>query len=383
MKNKIVNINNMAIYWRLKDDCSDLHSNIITNKTLKFYYDDKLLLIRQEIDEKLKLTLEYIYKEEFNVGYLQDEHTFSNSYGEDLMSFIEATLSNYRNIKTILEIGCGGCYVLGKLNNVGYEVIGVDPSPIAVKAGKDKKLTVINDFYPTKKYSKKVDCIFHSDVLEHIDTPINFLQEQYEGLNNEGILIISVPDCTESIEIGDVSMALHQHVNYFTINSLKNIVESAGFEVVDIRKAGYGGSLYCSAIKKEKSLLVNKKLDLESNLFFKKAKSNILKFQNIIDNLLLQHKSIGFYMPLRAIPYIFTLTDTIKFRFFDDTKHWYNKYFDGVNTPIENFQDLEQHPVDVIFIMSLTFDHIIIEKINKSSIQHIEIITLRDILDAK
>ena len=85
----------------------------------------------------------------------------------------------------------------------------------------------------TKKYSKKVDCIFHSDVLEHIDTPINFLKEQYEGLNNEGILIISVPDCTESIKIGDVSMALHQHINYFTINSLKNIVERAGFEVLE------------------------------------------------------------------------------------------------------------------------------------------------------
>ncbi len=383
MKNKIVNINNMAIYWRLKDNYSNIHSNIITNKTLKFYYDDELMLIRQEIDEQLKLTLEYIYKEEFNVGYLQDEHTFSNSYGEDLMSFIESTLSNYRSIKTILEIGCGGCYVLGKLNNTGYEVIGVDPSPIAVKAGKDKKLTVINDFYPTKKYSKKVDCIFHSDVLEHIDTPINFLKEQHEGLNNEGILIISVPDCTESIKIGDVSMALHQHVNYFTINSLKNIVESAGFEVLDIRKAGYGGSLYCSAIKKEKSLVVNKKLDLEANLFFEKTNSNILKFQNIIDKLLFEHKSIGFYMPLRAIPYIFTLTNTIEFRFFDDTKHWYNKYFDGVNTPIENFQDLEKKPVDVIFIMSLTFDHIITEKINKSSICNIKIITLRDILNAE
>ena len=242
MNKDIIDIENMAIYWRLKDNTSNISTNIIENKNFRFCYDHNLLLIRQEIDEKLKLTLDHIYKEAFNVGYLQDKHTFSLAYGEDLMSFILSTLNKYKYIQTILELGCGGCYILNKLKHKNYKVVGVDPSPIAVKAGEDKCLTVINDFYPTEKYSSKVDCIFHSDVLEHIDNPISFLRKQYEGLNDNGILIIAVPDCTESICYGDISMALHQHINYFTINTLRRLVENAGFGILDIRKARYGGS---------------------------------------------------------------------------------------------------------------------------------------------
>jgi 2-polyprenyl-3-methyl-5-hydroxy-6-metoxy-1,4-benzoquinol methylase len=380
LDNQILTINKMPLYWRIKNDSSDKHNFIDDSVNFICYYDEILNLVKQKVDASLKNTLNLIYKEEFNVGYLQDEHTMSKGYGDDLMSFIENTLKNC-DVKTILEIGCGGCYILEKLKLQGYDVVGIDPSPIASKNGDKKKLNVINDFYPSKHYNKKADVIFHSDVLEHMDNPVEFLKLQYDGLTENGILIISVPDCTESIQLGDVSMFLHQHINYFDQTSLRNAVQKAGFRVIELKKAGYGGSLYCSAVKDNSLHTPETKSDIHENKYLLEANKKIENFGNLIQKIVDEQKTIGFYMPLRAIPYLATLNDFDNFRIFDDTVHWHYKYIDGLNIKIENFEDLEQNPVDVLFVMSLTFAEIIKKKVQNSKIQNLDIFTLDSMLN--
>jgi len=49
------------------------------------------------------------------------------------------------------------------------------------------------------------------------------------------------------MEKGELSMAMHQHLNYFDTESLRNTVEAAGLKVLRIEVAKYGGSLYCCA----------------------------------------------------------------------------------------------------------------------------------------
>ena len=63
----------------------------------------------------------------------------------------------------------------------------------------------------------------------------------------------------------------------------------------------------------------------------------------------------------------------------ENPRDFFEENFDYLNT---NFHDLEKNPVDVIFVMSLTFDDIMKEKINKSSMNNIKVITLREVFDA-
>ena len=71
---------------------------------------------------------------------------------------------------------------------------------MASKAGVIKNIEVIKDFFPSKHFSKKVDLIFHVDVFEHVCNPVDFLRQQAEYLNEDGLIIINVPDCTETIK---------------------------------------------------------------------------------------------------------------------------------------------------------------------------------------
>lgn len=94
-------------------------------------------------------------------------------------------------------------------------------------------------------------------------------------------------------------------------------------------------------------------------------------------------RNVGFYVPLRTLPYISILGKYDGFRFFDDTHHWYNRAFDGVEIYIENFNDLKNRPVTDLYIMSLTFGDVIRKKVESqiSGIKNIKM--LREILRNK
>jgi hypothetical protein len=70
------------------------------------------------------------------------------------------------------------------------------------------------------------------------------------------------------------------------------------------------------------------------------------------------------------------------FRFFDDTNHWYGRCFDGVDVPIENFNDLKARPVDTLFVMSITFGDKILNRIVEGKIQCGRVVALKEVLEA-
>jgi 2-polyprenyl-3-methyl-5-hydroxy-6-metoxy-1,4-benzoquinol methylase len=370
----------LPFYWRLKEKNSP---NIVPDfRPFQFHFNESLQLIIQKRNKETLDYLEKIYKAESNIGYLQDANEIAKPYGIDFMDFINRSIKIYLpNTKNILEVGCGGCTILSQLKEKGFDVLGVDPSPIAKRDGESKGILIIQEFFPTKKYTKLVDMIFHCDVLEHVSDPVQFLKNQRNQLTENGIIIISLPDCNEGIEKGEISMTMHQHLNYFDTEGLRNTVEAAGLEVLTIEVAKYGGSLYCCARNKNNINYIPKKgtLKIDSfNLLCEKQTKKILtKIQSKLD---LQTETIGFYVPLRTLPYLSKLNNFDGFRFFDDTHHWYNRAFDGVEVYIENFNDLKNKPVDNLFIMSLTFGTVIKSKI-QNNIQGIKsITTLHEIL---
>ena len=75
-------------------------------------------------------------------------------------------------------------------------------------------------------------------------------------------------------------------------------------------------------------------------------------------------RSLGFYAPVRVLPYLGKYGLFKGFRFFDDTNYWHRKYFDGIRVPIENVDDLKRKPVTDLIIMTPAFGNIIQEKVN-------------------
>jgi 2-polyprenyl-3-methyl-5-hydroxy-6-metoxy-1,4-benzoquinol methylase len=379
-------IENLPFYWRLAQKHEKKNNPVKDTYPFFFAYDQTNDLLIQKRNPEVLQALEVIYTQDSNIGYLQDTNEIAKPYGKDFINYIDQAINQNPNIQKILEVGCGGCVVLEHLKKKGLNVSGIDSSSFAAVEGKKKGIDVITDFFPSAKVTEKFDLIYHVDVLEHINDPIAFLSRHHDNLHENGLVVVNVPDATESIEIGDISMAMHQHLNYFTEKSLRNTLQNAGFEVVAINKAGYGGSLYGIGRRPSntESHITSAPLedDTEYGAFLAKANHVIKKFGEISNNWLSQkNNTVGYYIPLRTLPYIAIHNIHENFRFFDDTHHWHHREFDGINVKIENFSDLKEKPVSHMLVMSLTFGDIIKKKLISEFGNSMEVVTLSELVE--
>lgn len=371
----------LPFYWRLSNKNDRANNLVNSNFSFEFDIDNRHNLLIQKRNDEVLNALNIVYQEEYNIGYLQDQNLIAKQYGTDFFEFLKKHAFIQKNIKTVLEIGCGGCVMLSKLQTIGYKVTGIDSSPFAFNEGQKKGIHVIQDFFPSESLRDKFDLIFHVDVLEHVDDYVGFLKSQYDQLTDDGFLVVNVPDASESIELGDFSLAMHQHLNYFSTDSLTSVLESSGFEVLVAERAGYGGSIYAIAAKNPKKSDYGLPIDRDGKHFLVAAQQSSDKFARTIHEILASHgNTLGFYVPLRALPYVTKAKLNNDFRFFDDTPHWHHLFFDGIDVEIENFDDLVRNPVTHIVIMSFTFADSIKNKIHRQFGESIHVLTLKDII---
>lgn len=375
-----INLNPFPFYWRVKSEPSS-HEYIPEKLPYKITLDPELNLIIEERSTSLLETLRVMYREESNIGFLQDGHSLATAYGDDFLRVIHKMVDRY-SISSALEVGCGGCYLLERVAAMGVSCLGIDPSPVAHIKASEKQLKVIDDFYPSTQLNEQFDLIYHVDVLEHVANPVDFLNSHLVNLSKDGVLIVNVPDNTRAIELGDISLVSHQHLNSFDENSLYQTLSHAGYKTIDILKSEYGGSLYGIATPSRSSISSAFKPSVSPHLareFFSKASSNINRFSNLANDLIESGQSLGFYMPLRSFPYLAAANIIDKVRLFDDISHWHNSYIGSSRMPIENFNDLCREPVDRLFIMSHSFGESLKKKV-MSQIPTQQVILLSDFL---
>ncbi len=376
-------IKSLPFYWRVTKNIND---KSIIPASLPFDVDEirEYSLLTQKRNSLILNTLRDIYCFNENVGYLQENNSIAKPYLTDFRNYLDEVISS-NGLSSLLEIGTGGCSLISELHKSGFDVLGIDSSPLSADIGIKLGFPVITDFYPSIKLTSKHDLIYSVDVLEHIEDPVKFLQSFKKNLAPNGSIILNVPDCTDSISRGDISMFIHQHLNYFSLNSLPNIVSAAGFKVMDCRKSTYGGSIYLHAILEDsQELLSLPELNQESILddFLDKVKVNLLNIDKLLKDFINRNESIGFYIPLRSFPYIRALGFSTNYRIFDDTPEWHGKYFDGYEIPVENMDDFISNPTDNLLIMSLSFGEIIRNKLlAKNNNAKYNIFTLDDILE--
>ena len=350
----MIEVPKMPLYWRFKDHPGNVSDDPPGQAPFSFDYNPDLDLFIERRSPALSRLLADIYARDANVGFLQDGHSHVQSYGADFWRFLSA-LADAHDPRAVLEIGCGGCILLERFKERGARVLGIDPSPVAVAAGRRKNIEIVAEFFPPKALPVVPDLIFQVDVLEHIEDPVKFLKAQAACLAQDGLIIANVPDSTLSIERGDISMALHQHVNMYEQRSLANVFNAAGLEVISMERSRYGAALYCAGRKARAPIPAPAVQTARWQTFQDTARRNIASFHRHVEVAKADGASIGFFMPQRAFPYLAFMNWWEGYRLFDNMNVWHRRYLDGVDIMIENQADLVASPVDHVFVMSLTF----------------------------
>lgn len=140
----------------------------------------------------------------------------------------------------ILDIGCGDGKGLLKLKESGWETYGVETSDLAADYVRRKyNINVITGTVEDAVFKDEFfDVIILSHVLEHISNPKTTLLEINRILKNGGILVISIPN-VDSFEAKTfkkywTAWELPRHLYHFTPTTIYSLLNSTGFDVLDI-----------------------------------------------------------------------------------------------------------------------------------------------------
>lgn len=325
--------------------------------------DRKTGALIQVYSESVQLALAKVYVKGSMISGMMDDSGIGRQYAEDFLSFMRHSLRTERfDSMRVLEIGCGTGYLLYRMKLLGGDVLGVEPGSHSQKGVRRYNVPIINDFFPSSKIDSKFDLIILYGVLEHIESPINFISSLTKYLTHKGEILLSVPNCEPYMKVGDISMLLHEHVNYFTETSLRNTFLKAIEFDVSIQKSSFGCSLYAIA-KPTKSGTALSQFAIEQEIlniskFRYLVEKGIRKIEDYLCDALNKKESVAIYVPGRIINTLSLIRDKLvllKLRFFDDNVLLHGTFFPGFNIPVEPREKLINIPTNRVLIMSHSF----------------------------
>jgi SAM-dependent methyltransferase len=153
----------------------------------------------------------------------------------------------------LLDFGCGCGAFLQHMRTQGWQVLGLDFSPTAA-AHVEQTLGIpcLQGTLPhpdVKPESLEVVTMWAS--LEHVHQPLATLRHVHQILVPGGRVIISVPNIAglpfRWFGTAWFSLDLPRHLTHFSITTLRQMVERAGFEVDGVRMAWHSDWTQASA----------------------------------------------------------------------------------------------------------------------------------------
>ena len=142
----------------------------------------------------------------------------------------------------LLDIGSGPGLLLMTAISRGWVAKGVEPNIKAAQYSQGLGLDVENIFFNEDTFSTlgKFDVINMGEVLEHIPHPLELLQLARKCLNKDGLICIVVPNdfnifqsiLQDNFDYPAWWVSPPHHINYFNFNTLRVLLNSAGYEVI-------------------------------------------------------------------------------------------------------------------------------------------------------
>ncbi len=159
----------------------------------------------------------------------------------------------WRGLGRLLDFGCGGGSFLRRMNDLGWDVVGLDSAGTAIETIRnDYKLKAHVGTLPhpeLRPCSFEIVTMWHS--LEHVPEPMETLREAYQLLIPGGKLVVACPniDSWAFRRFHDdwFGLDLPRHLSHFTPTTATLALQTAGFRLDSIRTVRHSDWLRSSA----------------------------------------------------------------------------------------------------------------------------------------
>lgn len=149
-------------------------------------------------------------------------------------AFIDTHMTSGIKLRSILEIGCAGGFLLGQFKSIpGLRMTCVEGDADQEKTAR-KTLEGMNfvlqremiESSTALSNTDRFDLIMSSHVIEHVPDPCGLFKQLHKMLKPGGYMFHEIPCETVFNQKGQL------HMTFWTANSIRSMVEQAGFNVV-------------------------------------------------------------------------------------------------------------------------------------------------------
>ena len=257
-------------------------------------YPSNFIELNSISDEKEKIPLELIFCEKNDCGLLQLKHTASREslYKEywfrsglnekmadalkDITEGVEKRINLSEN-DIVLDIGCNDGTLLRTYQSK-VRLVGFEPATNLVnEASKDTEL-IINNFFSFYEFvqhfpNERIKAITSIAMFYDLEDPNSFVSDIVNCLDQDGIWVIQMAYLIPMLELNAFDNIVHEHLEYWSLKSVKRLLEDHGLEIFDVELNDvYGGSF---------------------RILVKTKKNNKINIQNSVDEFLKKEDEFG------------------------------------------------------------------------------------------
>ena len=172
--------------------------------------------------------------------YAEKKSSYYDLVREEILNLIPGST------KHLLDVGCG----MGTISSLAKkkfnieEVVGIEKFENAASVAATKLDKVICGDIESLQLDyadNYFDCILCADILEHLINPENVLRKLRTLLNDNGVLITSLPNIRhivpllkillDKLEYEESGVLDKTHLRFFTLHTMKKMFEETGFEI--------------------------------------------------------------------------------------------------------------------------------------------------------
>jgi NDP-4-keto-2,6-dideoxyhexose 3-C-methyltransferase len=226
----------------------------------------------------------------------------------NLKWIVETGLKHAPSAGSWLDIACNDGTLLSFVPR-NFRRVGVDPVKKFSNESKVHADKIISDFFSQGVVEEKFDIITSISMFYDLDDPESFAREVKSCLSSKGVWVVQQNYLASMIENVSFDNICHEHITYFSLTSLNNLILRIGLEIIDLEfPAINGGSVMTVLAHKgihnpsplvEETLEKEARMNIASREGFKEfetlVNSNIQELKNILLEISQKNERIQIY----------------------------------------------------------------------------------------
>ena len=206
----------------------------------------------------------------------------------------------------ILDIGANDGTLLAYYKRKNFITIGCEPANNLQKSLNRNCNFSINNFWSknelnkilSKNNLKKPKIITAIGMFYDLEEPNKFIKDAADSLGEGGIFIAQLMCLKTMIKKNDLGNICHEHIEFYSLKSLKFLFEKNGLEIFKLEENDINGGsyrIYCRKFKNGSIKLKNENVKKLMKDFIKRVKINKKDTTNFIKNKIKEGKKIFLY----------------------------------------------------------------------------------------